>query len=523
MQSSTSTRAVALAAGLAAWALLAWNTAAWRPGELDNLQRHTRRYWEEVTVATSQYLNAGRDARHASLASNEGGALYKDYKRYMPRAASETGLRPWQFWRTIKVKPFLKRERLEQRPYDDPGRMLLMRLGFHLLGGVAPYLGVWLGVLFGGPVLVWIACELCAAGRAVAGVVLPLLLATSGFFVEVLALAYSSVGFYVIALGLLVAFAAYALLAPLPTRRGLLLRGLGAGVSFALCALCRSGTLLLAPGFLLAAAWGATRVLRVERGEAAPPAWRPRALLALVVGAALLGPYALVRPPRHHGIWGDLWQGLGDFDRTRGHSWSDGELRQLLRREGLRIGRNVGVDFESVQTEATLRRIFLDEVRAAPGWYAAILVRRVAWTLTQWKLHPYGPTDGISIAPQTSENEGLTDAYYAMVTPVDVFGLGPRRREWPLELLWLAPLGLLAAWGVARRRAAAVSAARLGGALGVLACLALATLPIPVVFSTSTAFETQAFAFVYLAGWAFVADETARFAHARRAPRAAIE
>ncbi len=144
----------------------------------------------------------------------------------------------------------------------------------------------------------------------------------------------------------------------------------------------------------------------------------------------------------------------------------------------------------------------------------------MVWTLTQWKLHPYGPTDGISIAPQTSENEGLTDAYYAMVTPLDVFVLGGWRREVRLEWLWLPPLALVAAWGVARRRGLTETARRLGGALLLLACLALATLPVPVLISTSSTFETQAFAFVYFCGVAFAGGELTRIL-ARRWPRRA--
>lgn len=510
-------RLVGLAAGLGAWALLAWNTAAWRPGELGDLHRHTSRYWEDMAVAVSNYLAEGREVAVASLASAAGGDLRNAYKRYMPKAASDEGLRPWQFWRTITVKPFLQRERLEQRPYDDPGRALLMRTGFRLLGGVAPYLGVWLGALFGGPVLVWIAWELGRAGYVAAGVVLPLLLATSGFFVELLALPYSAAGFYAIAVGLLLAFAAYALLAPAPTRRGLVLRGLLAGLYFALCALCRSGTLVLAPGFLLAAGWGVLRVMRRQPDGSTLRAWRPRALLLLVVAGALLVPYGLVRPPRHHGVWGDLWQGLGDFDRTRGHVFSDGELRQLLRRQGVRIGRNVGADYESDETEAVFRRVFLTDVAGAPAWYAEILVKRLLATLSQWKLRPYGPADGVSFAPQTSDNEGLMDAYYAMVPGIDVFGAGAWRREWRLELLWTPPLALLVAGLLAWRRGPPELRARLAGELGLLACLAVATLPIPVLISTCPAFETQAFAFVYFAGLAFAAEEAVRLVAARRA------
>ncbi len=521
MPSSASPRArrraplVAFATGLGAWALLLLGTAARYGRPLEDVHRHTSRYWEDMAVATSNYLNHGRAAPEANLASHAGGDLRNAYKRYMPKAAREAGIEPWQFWRTIEIKPFLERERLIQRPYDDPGRALLMRVGFHVVGGVAPYLGLWLGALFAAPVLLWIALELARAGHCVEALVLPATLGLSAFVVDTLGLTYSAVGFYALGALLLVALAAHAFLAPRVTRRGLAARALAAGVFFALCAYVRSGTLLLARGFLLGGAWGLERALRAE---GAPRGLGPRLLPALLVSAALLLPYALVRPPRHHGVWGDLWQGLGDFDRTRGHAWSDGELRQLLRRQGLKIGRNVGADFETPQTEATLRRIFFQDVTEAPGWYAGILLKRVGATVTQWKLLPWPPAGGLSFAPQTSENEGLTDAYYAMVAPLDVFGVGGIRAELPLPLLWLAPAGLFVAWLVARRRARSAAASRLGAELGVLACLGIATLPIPVIFSVSTAFETQCFGLVYFAGAAFALGELARAARAWRAP-----
>jgi hypothetical protein len=103
-----------------------------------------------------------------------------------------------------------------------------------------------------------------------------------------------------------------------------------------------------------------------------------------------------------------------------------------------------------------------------------------------------------------------------MVTPLDVFVLGAWRREVRLELLWLPPLALLAAWGLARRRGARETAGRLGGALLLLVCLVLATLPVPVLISTSSTFETQTFAFVYFCGAAFVAGELVRLAARRR-------
>ena len=68
---------------------------------------------------------------------------------------------------------FTNAEPMRLRDTDDPGRTWLTVWGFHLLGGVAPYLPLWLGVLAALPLFVWLSVECRAAGCTwVAGVTL---------------------------------------------------------------------------------------------------------------------------------------------------------------------------------------------------------------------------------------------------------------------------------------------------------------------------------------------------------------
>ena len=147
---------------------------------------------------------------------------------------------------------------------------------------------------------------------------------------DTLTLPYSAVGFYVIGLVALVAVAGHAV-SPDIRWRGLAARALAAGAIFAVCVLCRSGTLFLLPGYGLAFAAGAGRLT-----AATPPRrpWARRAVAALALLALFLLPYMLVREPRHHEIWLGMWEGLGDFDRTKGRAWNDDVAREVLRRAG---------------------------------------------------------------------------------------------------------------------------------------------------------------------------------------------
>jgi hypothetical protein len=501
-----------LLAGIPAAALLLWHSAYWHAGtDLSSLPA-PRRYWEDLAVAATRFLDADGEAEKVSLNSADGAEVRLGFQRFLTRAAAEEAVPPWQFWRTIQVRPLLKGRRLMPREIDDSGRAGLLAAGFRLLRGVSPFLPLWLGVLAAAPVVVWAGAELSRAGRTAAGLVFTLLLACSPYVVDALALPYSAVGFYVIAIVALVPLAAYAVSVS-TTAAGLAARALAAGAVFALCTLCRSGTLFLLPGYVVALAAGAWRL---GAGRAARPAMR--ALYAGALLALFIGPTLLVRPPRHHEVWLGVWEGLGDFDRTKGHAWDDDVAREVLRRAGATLPERYPVWENAPENEALFRRLVLDSIRSSPGWYAGILVRRFWATLTQAKLAPWAPLDGIAIAPRGSPAEGAIDTYYAMATPADRLGLGPGSVELPLVLLWgptllLVLLFVRARW-IARRRP---SAARLGPALFVLLCAAVSGLALPVAFTTAAGLETQAFVVVYYLGFAFLVDEAVRYRSTRAA------
>ena len=205
-------------------------------------------------------------------------------------------------------------------------------------------------------------------------------------------------------------------------------------------------------------------------------------------------PYLLVQPRERHGIWSALWEGLGDFDRTHGHAWSDPEAEKVSREAG-------GGALWTPASEAVFRRIVLDDVGRHPGWYAGILLKRAGATLVQWKLWPRRASSGSPIRRSTSENEGFMDKYYGYAATADHAGLLGLRVELPVAVM-LLPAVLLA--GLALRGEAREVARR---QLLVLGCVAVATLGVPVLISTAAAQEAQAFCFVYVMGLGFVVQE----------------
>jgi hypothetical protein len=469
-----------------------------------------RRYWEDLTVAATRFLDSDGQAERVSINSAEGAELRLGFQRSLARAAAADGLADWEFWRTVAVRPALKGRLLLPRDSDDPGRAALLTAGFRLLGGVGPFLPLWIGALAAVPLLPWAAWELARAGRPWAGALFTLLLACSPFVVETLSLPYSAVGFYVIGLLVLVPLATYSL-AGAVRWKGLIARTLLAGAAFAVCVLARGGTLLLLPGYLLA--------LGIAAASLETPWPFPRRALAFAAAAALLlAPYALFRQPAHHDVWLALWEGLGDFDRTKGHTWADPAAREALRRAGITLPQRYPIFEIASVTEPHFRRLFLADVRSDPGWFAAILARRVWATLAQTKLAPWAPSDGVSIAPRASPNEGAIDAYYSMTTTVEWLGLGPWRFELPLLLLW-GPTLLLALVCLAggRVRALGPASARLRPAFAVLLTVGAGGLCFPVLFTTAGGFETQAFAIVYFLGFALLLDDALPDASTRAA------
>lgn len=482
--------------GLAGMAWLLGATAA-STRDLDLAQLGAyRRLWSDLALGIDAYLAAARpllSEHEPEYAGAAGLDAEQTYRRLVVLHVRTEGIRPWQFWRTVPARPFL-RERLEPapKPYNDQGRGLLLGLAFRLRGGIAPFLIAWLGALCCAPILMWTGWELARAGYAVAAAVFLALLGLSCFFVETLALTRYPVGFYLIGLVLVVPLASYAVLASEPTARGLAFRVLLAAAAFAGVSWCRSSVGLLLGGFLLAIALGVGRVVR--------NGWR-RAALAAALAAAFLLPLPLMKRSQHD-VWQPIWEGLGDFDRVKGHAWSDDAAREAVRLAG-------GQKLWTPRSETFFRDEVLRHVREDPGWYAAILAKRLAAVVSQSKLWPWTPKDGQFLALSTSANEGVMDKYYTYVATADFLGIGGAQLELPIALL-LLPAPLLAAFAVRRPRARA--------ALRVVACVAAAAVTLPVLITTAGGQETEAFALIYLLSAAFLADE----AVTRRAASASV-
>ena len=260
-----------LLVGLLGSALLLWATAAaCRATDLAELDAF-RRLWSDMAVGIDAYLAAraplAPDAE-PSYAGPDGLDAERTYRRLVVSGARSQDIRPWQFWRTLPERPF-RRLRLEPVPkhYDDHGRGHLLGLGFRLLGGIAPFLVVWLGALCCVPVVLWAAWDLVRAGLPAAAAAFVALLGVSCFWVESLALTRYAVGFYLVGLLLIVPLAAYAV-SPTPSQRGLLVRAVLGGALFALAAACRSSVGLLLPGILFALTLGVGRLAgsRLRRG-----------------------------------------------------------------------------------------------------------------------------------------------------------------------------------------------------------------------------------------------------------------
>ena len=481
----------ALTVAVAAAAVMVLNTAAWTASTDYADMGGYRRLWSDLALAVNAFL----DARHPPTSGEEAArAAARDaVEAYRPLIVERTqrgDIRPATPWRTMGVRPFLReRAQREAQLYDDPGRALLLSAGFRVLGSVAPFLILWLGLLVALPVLGWLVAEGFAAGHGPAVSAMALALCCWPFFLETLALPRYAVGFYLVAVLGLCAFALALCLGAL-TPGGLLARATAAGLLLALCAVCRSSVILLLPGFVLALLVGLRRVA---------PRWPGRVgILALPALIALAAPYLFVQPAQRHGVWSAVWEGLGDFDRTHGHAWSDPVAEQVSRDAG-------GGALWTPGSEAVFRRVVIGDVRGDPAWYAGILVKRAGATLVQWKLWPRRAAGGSPIRRSTSDNEGFMDKYYGYAATADHVGLGRWRVELPMVMMLAPPLLLVA---LALRGPARAEARR---ALPVLACVAVATLGVPLAISTAAAQETQAFAFVYVLALGFVVELAWRF------------
>jgi hypothetical protein len=462
--------------------LLLWSNTGFflSPQKIAFLQ-WPRRLWEDTGIAVRDLLTREYPGDAEAREGTGADPSWWSCRTLVKRGVAEEGIRPFQFWRTIPLKPFRSIEGdLDRVSVEgDAGRARLLSLGFRLLDGVAPFLGLWIGVLFGAPLVAWAAWELGRSGWPWAGVAYGVGVACSAFAVGCLTLPHSTVGFYLASAILASALAAYACLAA-PTPVGLLWRSLVAGLFLAVGVACRSGTVLLLPGIGLALGIGARRQparrLLVFSGS-----------LLLVVLPTLAGPH---RAPRN--LWVGLWEGLGDFDRTKGHFWLD-QRAKLAQRAG-----GVGGDLMTPESEAFFRQSTLHDIGADPVWYATILAKRLAATLTQSRLWGWG---GGSPPGGDAPGEGATELYYTMVPTADRFVAGPWALGVPIGLL-LLPTLVLGALGVLRWPG-------LPAAWGVLLCLVVAVLPLPVFVSTG-GIETQVLVLVYLLAAAFLLEAVVR-------------
>jgi hypothetical protein len=425
--------------------------------------------------------------------------------RVMPRiTAQHAGFAPWRFWRTVSFEAFRDvgpALPASQIPFEDSGRATLLTLAFEALGGVAPFLGLWLGALASLPLFLWVVTEFARAGRLVAGGSFLLLFASSAFVVNCLWWTHAAVGFYLLSLVLLAGVASYSILQTNVTLRGLLVRAVPAGVFFALSVACRASALLLLPGFVLALTIGSCRAMGKGALFRASSAVLFFLLPSLFVGTA-----------HHHAAWMSLWEGLGDFDREKGHAFNDAAAILELQRAGIAMdvvpskGYTRYGGLVSEEVERFFRTAVLNDIRDDPTWYARILVKRLWATIAQTKLWSWAPRAGRSFAQRSSANEGATDSYYRELASAHSFVFGPRMLEVPVPIV-IAPTLALFLLASRRRRSA------LGGLL-VVACCSSSALVAPILVTTASAAETEAFTVTYFLGAAFLLQEF--FVHPNR-------
>jgi hypothetical protein len=487
---------------------VAWTAQdTWRLGEW-------RRYGEDMSVATTDYLEhiEPTDAQPATLSTEEAKSYMRALQRFIQKMVARHAIRPWQFWRPLRRHPLHRPGRVLHRMNDDIGRAWLAARGFRLLGGIAPFLLMWLAALLCMPVLIWVVWEFARSGHLSAGVAFAALCACSPFFVESMALPYVAFGFYLVGLLAVVATSVPLLLGASDSYVRLALRLLAAGVILALCAICRSGTLLLLPGMLLAVTFGARRIRRA-RGLAYQIPQKTRSKRArwhtveLFVGALILliGPYMALRPARQHELWLGVWMGLGDFDRTKGHAWSDPVVRAFFMDAG--FDRDVPssvpiyeLDVGAPEREAFFRNHVLADVCADPAWYLGILAQRLFVTVTQSKLLVFGSQRDPKTIPPPAFNEGKISFYYGRVTTADWLGLWRFRGVVPLPVLWLAGWSFLLLAAFDRR------VTKLRATLKLVACVGLSAIALPVLITTAGALETEAFILVFFIAMAFLGE-----------------
>ncbi len=449
-RTTTRRRAALVALGVGATAstlLLAHTFLLKRETDLSDL-RTSRRYWEDVCVAAKEFLDHKYAPEPGVLPSARFEEAFGVCQRLVAGGAARQEVRPWQFWRTIHLRPFIwfREHLVGGREFEDPGRAAVLGLLFRLRGGISPFLLLWLGVLALVPVMWWTAWEFTRAGLPVAALL--------------------------------------------------------AGVVLGVGALCRAGALALAPGVLLAVGLGGRRLEAGSRGRR----WAVLAAAVLLLAA----PCALLRRAQHHDVFISLWEGLGDFDRTRGHYFTDEDAQRVLAENRFHLGQERW-EWVTDEAEDFFRRSVLGDVASDPAWYARIVLRRLWATVSQEKVRAWTSKDWRAIRDSALPAEGSIAKYYSWTTPVNRIGVGRARLAVPVPLLVLPTAALVALVFV---RSPRLAAARAPAARGVaaLACVALGAIALPLAVTTASMPETQSFVLVYFLGLALACDVLVRLA-----------
>ena len=463
----------ALLLGLVATLLISAQVAfRWQEGisELPSAWR----FWDDMTLGIARYVDWTSEGSAFEKSGVDLAPLVRSYRPLVEEKVRTFSVQSHQFWKTVNDQKFRVRRVAYGAPrFEDPGRAYLLALGFLTLGGVAPYLLLWLGVAFALPVMVWLAYELGASGYWVAAGTTLCLLAASPFVVECLSLPHSAVAFYLAALTAVAAFS-IAALRPGMRVRGFVMRALGLALVLIVAVWCRSGSIAFLPAAVGAACLGFSRI-----------GWS----LAKSSGASLgliAIPVLLSLPGNKHNLWLGLWEGLGDFGTDRGYSWYDTDANRFLKSQG--IAPFADPKDVNAEHEAAFRKAFLADISAHPAWYAGVLMKRTFATVASTKLWPWGPRDG--------ESRTTPLFHYKYTMPIDWLGFKDRLFELPISALILPAVVFLAL---------DVTRGSRDGSL-VLGIVAIGALPIPVAISTASALETQAFGLVYLLGAAFLAQ-----------------
>ncbi len=468
---------------VAALALQSQISFTWRDGI--SALPSPRRFWDDLTLGIGRYVDATSPGPAREDATSDLAPLIGVYRSLVEEKVRTFEIEPHQFWRKVNDQKFRTlRAPFSQPRFEDSGRSRLLSLCFRVMGGVAPYLLLWLGALAFVPILGWLIFELVSAGLTAAALVFSALVVLSPFFVECLTLPHSAIAFY---LGSVVAVGAFAVAVFIPPqgRRpawiSLAPRAIVLSLILVVAVWCRSSSILIVPAAFLVA------VLGFARGGL----MRSRAMA--LAAALILLPTFVLRPHQTHSIWAGLWEGLGDFGTDRGYSWYDADANRFLASRGLR-GFADPKDV-TAEHEAAFREAFLAELSASPVWFARILAQRLLATVALTKLSPWGPRDG--------ESRSAPLFNYKFSTPIDWFGWKEWTWEVPVSTLFIPTLVLLG-WGILARN-------RFGGAGAVLTAVGLATLPVPILISSASGLETEAFGLVYFLGAAFLVQGLADF------------